>query len=35
MTPLEYLDWLEENWDLVQDKQPRPNIDDYQGDFCL
>jgi hypothetical protein len=35
MTPLEYLTWLEENWDLVPDSQPRPDIDEYQGDFRL
>jgi len=35
MTPTEYLDWLEVNWTLVVDRQERPAIEEYQGDFKL
>ena len=31
MTPLEYLDWLVENWDLVEDNQLRPDIEEYEN----
>ncbi len=35
MTPIEYLNWLEENWDLFQDNEPRPDISEYEGEFRL